>query len=79
MRTKLVELFANMVVERKNIIMLIEGGALALRMLGELIQVEFLSLWVFCAFELFLSSSLPFCLDLLIFMPFIGIAAFLFF
>jgi hypothetical protein len=44
MGTKLVELFANMVVERKNIIMLIEGGALALRMLGELIQVEFLSL-----------------------------------
>jgi hypothetical protein len=37
MGTKLVELFANRVVERRNMIMSIFGGELALRVLGELI------------------------------------------
>jgi hypothetical protein len=38
MSTKLVELFANRVVERRILIMTIYEGELALRVLGELIQ-----------------------------------------
>jgi hypothetical protein len=34
MSTKLVELFANRVVERRNMIISIKGGELALRVLG---------------------------------------------
>jgi hypothetical protein len=54
MGTKLAELFANMVVERRNLIMTIYGGVRALRVLGELIQGEFLS---FVSFLCFLSFS----------------------
>jgi hypothetical protein len=43
MGTKLVKLFSNMVVERRNMIMSIFGGELALRVLGELISWGILS------------------------------------
>jgi hypothetical protein len=38
MSTKLIELFANMVVERRNMIMSIFGGEFALRVLGGVIS-----------------------------------------
>jgi hypothetical protein len=41
MGTKLVELFANMVVERRNMINIYLRGELVLRVLGELIQGEY--------------------------------------
>jgi hypothetical protein len=41
MGTMLIELFANMMVERRNMIISIFEGELALRMLGELISGEF--------------------------------------
>jgi hypothetical protein len=50
MSTKLVELFANRVVERRILIMTIYEGELALRVLGELIQGEFLSFVRFLCF-----------------------------
>jgi hypothetical protein len=55
MGTKLVKLFSNMVVERRNMIMSIFGGELALRVLGELISwgiSSFLVCELFCIFEL---------------------------
>jgi hypothetical protein len=50
--TKLVELFANRVVEGRNIIMSIYGGELALRVLG---GVDFRRSFEFFDFELFLA------------------------
>jgi hypothetical protein len=44
MDTKLAELFANMVVERRNMIISTFGGEHALRVLGELISGEVLNL-----------------------------------
>jgi hypothetical protein len=49
MGTKLVELFANRVVERRILIMTIYGGELALRVLGGVDSGRV------CAFELFLA------------------------
>jgi hypothetical protein len=56
MGTKLAELFANMVVERRNLIMTIYGGERALRVLGAVDSrgvFEFCELFVF--FEFFLA------------------------
>jgi hypothetical protein len=62
MSTKLCELFANRVVERRIMTMCIYGGELVLIVLGELILGGVLSLRFFCSicfdFELFL--GLPF-------------------
>jgi hypothetical protein len=70
--TKLVELFANRVVEGRNMIMSIYGGELALRVLGELISGEVLTFSI-------LSFSWPaftILLGLPLFVPFIGFMAF---
>jgi hypothetical protein len=49
--TKLVELFANQMVERRNMIIPNQGGELALRVLGGVLCFEL----EYCDFELFLA------------------------
>jgi hypothetical protein len=52
MGTKLIKLFANRVIERRNMIMYISGGDLALRVLG---GVDFRGSFEFYDFEFFLA------------------------
>jgi hypothetical protein len=71
MGTKLVELFANRVVKRRNMINdYLRGRACIESVRGVLI------LSLSCSFELFFSSFLLFCLALLLFMPFVGFCSF---
>jgi hypothetical protein len=89
MGTKLAELFANRVVERRNMINdYLRGRACIKRARGSWFQGEcwfwaFLALLSFCVdFEFFLliwalsSSSLPFCLTLPLFLLFVGFCGF---
>jgi hypothetical protein len=56
MGTKLVELFANRVAGRRNMIISIYRGELTLRVLGGVrFRWSFWVFWAFCAFELFLA------------------------
>jgi hypothetical protein len=80
MCTKLVELFANQVVERRNMINdYLRGRACIEFVRGSLIQGEFLSLSFSCSFcfgiELFL-ALLAILLGLPLFLSFVGFAAF---
>jgi hypothetical protein len=67
--TKLVELFANRVIKRRNMIMSIQREEFALRVLGVLILGGVLSF-------LILSFSFPFCVALPFFLPFAGFYGF---
>jgi hypothetical protein len=71
MCTKLVELFANWVVERRNMI----NDYLRGRGCIESVRGEY-RFGAFALVRAFLSSSLPFCLALLLFMSFAGFCGF---
>jgi hypothetical protein len=76
MGTKLVELFTNRVVERRNMINDYLRGELALRVLGGVDFGESVDFELFLLFWAFLSSFLPFCLALPLFLPFVGFCGF---
>jgi hypothetical protein len=65
---------ANRVVERRNMIMSIWEGELALRWLGELVSGGVL--WVFLIILSFFSSSLPFQIGLPLFVSFVSFVVF---
>jgi hypothetical protein len=79
MGTMLIELFANMMVERRNMIISIFEGELALRMLGELISGGVLSFLSFVSFLVFLCFSYLFFAilhGLPLFVSFVSLVAF---
>jgi hypothetical protein len=77
MSIKLVELFANRVVERRKMINYYLRGRSSIESVGGVLILSFcFDFELFLLFWAFLSSSLLFFFDLLLFMPFVGFCGF---